>query len=245
MVRLLRTTWAGLAVAAALSAGTAARAAGETGPYTLAAADGQVICRLSLDTEPMTAAGQDGAAPTPGKVTVDPGCAATFADLGSVTGWLHEGGAQITLVNASGEPVVIFQDIGGGIRVGRFDAGGIAYLANDREAVAAGDAPSGGAGGPGITGDWTVARGSDGGTPLCTVTLSDAPAGDGLAMLTPNEGCGEAIRVLDLAGWKLAGGTLSVHDATGRMRLSFTQQDGPVWIRDPGGSRPLFLIRGE
>ena len=88
-------------------------------------------------------------------------------------------------------------------------------------------------------------RGPDGATPLCRVTLAQAAAGEGLAVLAPDDDCGEAIRVLELAGWKLDGEVLSVHDASGRLRLSFTQQDGPVWIRNPEGSRPLFFIRGE
>ncbi len=255
MAALSRSSWSAVALSTAVFAAvaafatTAAHAAdNELGPYTIAAADGQLICKVSLDTPPEEAKADAGdtATPVPGKLTVEADCAATFAEFGSVAGWVREGGAQITLVNEAGEPVVLFQDIGGGVRVGRFETGGIAYLASDREEVAASEnETAGGTGGPGIAGAWTFTRGPDGTTPVCRVTLAQAAAGEGLAALTPDDDCGEAIRVLELAGWKLDGEVLSVHDASGRLQLSFTQQDGPVWIRNPEGSRPLFFIRRE
>ena len=127
---------------------------------------------------------------------------------------------------------------------GRFPAGGIAYLAVDAAAAGSADsAQAEDAGGSGIAGSWAFARGADGSDQLCEVNMSDETGSSGLPALAPQAGCSDAITVLDLAGWKLDGGRLSVHDSSGKERLSFSQKDGPVWIRDPAGSRPLFLIR--
>lgn len=217
--------------------------------FTLAGADGIVACGLSLEppapgTQPKTDA--DGnPLPVPGSVVADAACSEKFTTLPQMPQWTGgEDGEPLRFLDADGQPVVEFQDIGDGIRVGRFPAGGIAYLAVD--AAAAGEeaaAAPADTGGSGISGTWTFARGADGSSPLCAVALSDEDGSAGLPLLTPQEGCSEAITVLDLAGWKLEDGLLSVHDSTGKLRLSFSQQDGAVWIRDPGGSRPLFLIR--
>ena len=233
---------------AALALGlTANMAAAER--FTLAGADGIVVCGLSLEppaagAQPLTAP-DGGSLPPPGSVVADAECAPKFTTLPQMTQWIGgNDGTPLQFLGNEGQLMIEFQDIGDGIRVGRFPAGGIAYLAVD--AAAAGDAAaaqSEGTGGAGIAGTWTFARGADGSSPLCSVAMSDEDGSAGLPALTPQDGCSDAITVLDLAGWKLEGGSLSVLDSTGKERLSFSQQDGPVWIRDPGGSRPLFLIR--
>ncbi|MCB1471356.1 MAG: AprI/Inh family metalloprotease inhibitor [Rhodobiaceae bacterium] len=219
--------------------------------FSLAGADGAPVCGLTLeppaaDAQPRTDASGN-PLPTPGSVTVEDACIARFATLKDISGWLGGEGSPLVFVNAEGDEVVVFQDIGDGIRVGRFPAGGIAYLSGDAPA-ADGNADAGGgdgnaADGNELAGTWVFARGADGNTPLCTVAMSGEPANGDLSGLKPQAGCGEAIAVLDLAGWKLAGDTLSVHDSGGKERLTFSRQEGAVWIRDPAGTRPLFLIR--
>ncbi|MCB1479794.1 MAG: AprI/Inh family metalloprotease inhibitor [Rhodobiaceae bacterium] len=217
--------------------------------FTLAGADGIVVCGLALEppapgAQPLT--GADGnPLPPAGKVTPDAECAAKFTTLPQMTQWVGgEDGVPLQFLGSEGQLMIEFQDIGDGIRVGRFPAGGIAYLAVDAAAAGSADsAQAEDAGGSGIAGSWAFARGADGSDQLCEVNMSDETGSSGLPALAPQAGCSDAITVLDLAGWKLDGGRLSVHDSSGKERLSFSQQDGPVWIRDPAGSRPLFLIR--
>lgn len=240
MSALLMTRLAAPAAAAAVLAlitfnpATAAR-------YTLAGSDGIVVCGLSLEP----AQGADGDRQAPGRISADAECAEKFTSLPQMQGWTGgEDRTPLLFLGADGEPAIEFQDIGDGIRVGRFPAGGIAYLAlESSQAAGAENGGTEGTGGAGIAGTWTFARAADGSSPLCTVEMSESEGRAGLPAITAREGCAENIAVLDLAGWQLGEQYLSVHDSTGRERLSFSQQDGPVWVRDPGGSRPLFLIR--
>ncbi|MFN0263081.1 AprI/Inh family metalloprotease inhibitor [Tepidamorphus sp. 3E244] len=250
-------TCAALVLAAATTLTFAGPSRADAARYTLAGADGVVVCALTL--EPPAAGAQPGTdadgnpVPAPGTINAEADCQSRYTSLAELTGWV--GGvdrAPLLFLNGAGEQVVEFQEIGDGIRVGRFPQGGIAYLALDPDsedisATAPSTAPAEvvatGTGGLGIAGTWVFARDADGSDQLCTVRMSDDTGDADLPALEMQDGCMDNITVLDLAGWQIGERYLSVHDSAGQQRLTFSQREGPVWIRDPGGSRPLFLIR--
>jgi hypothetical protein len=90
-----------------------------------------------------------------------------------------------------------------------------------------------------MVGDWAVARGA--GKPICTLTLSNSPAGDALA-LTVKPGCGAFVTGFAPSGWRIEEGALVLFSAHGQ-NWQFEENDAKTWQRVPETADPVLLVK--
>ena len=88
---------------------------------------------------------------------------------------------------------------------------------------------------------WSFSRSEDG-EPICAADFLLDEVADGRMRLNLLERCDSAIVQTGIASWNLENGLLALYDGSGKKVLTFSDDGGGAWKRDPAGSRPLFLI---
>ncbi|MGE0847904.1 MAG: AprI/Inh family metalloprotease inhibitor [Flavobacteriaceae bacterium] len=209
-----------------LAAAATARAQELAGQWELINDDGSQSCQLELTQTPV-----DGRLAVGGAKD----CRSVFVEAEGIATWQSTGARSIEFYDAGGQLVFDFTGVGEDMLAAKASAG-IAYLAPA-------GADSGAAATPeDLAGAWAFAR-SEAGDPICTADLSPTPRQDGLFSLTLMESCDDAITATGISGWNFADGRLTLAGDDGKTVLSFSETGPGIMVRDPAGSRPLFLIQ--
>jgi protease inhibitor Inh len=90
-----------------------------------------------------------------------------------------------------------------------------------------------------VVGEWVLMRGN--GKPLCSITLSTAPAEEGFA-LTVKPGCDPTIARLNFKRWQIDRDELMLSPARGNA-WRFEQNDANSWQRVPESANSYTLVR--
>jgi hypothetical protein len=91
-----------------------------------------------------------------------------------------------------------------------------------------------------MAGDWSVVRGS--GKTVCTITLTNASAGEDAFALRLKPGCESFVTGFGPAAWYLDRGELVLRSKAGRF-WRFEANDATNWQRVPEGREPINLVR--
>jgi hypothetical protein len=215
-----------LILAAAGAAGQALndQAKAMVGTWEFSNADRDKTCNLTFKAE---RAG-------PGyRLEFDPKCVDDFPLLRDIAAWTYPDNDLLHLIDSQGKSLADFSEVETGIFEAPTPGVGVLFLQNAADAGAP-PVPF-----EQVTGDWALMRG--GGKPLCTLSLTTAPADEGFAV-TVKPGCDPAIARLNFARWKIDRDELMIVPARGTP-WRFEQNDADTWERVPESSNPYTLVR--
>ncbi|HEY4141846.1 MAG TPA: AprI/Inh family metalloprotease inhibitor [Pseudolabrys sp.] len=166
------------------------------------------------------------------KVEFDADCAAKFALVNDVAGWVFPEGDLLRLVDASGKTLVEFSEVESGIYEAPTPGVGVLFLQN---AASVGPPPK-----PAeqVAGEWTVTRR---GARVCSLTLTATPVNDGYTLIV-KPGCDAAITRLNFAQWRLDREELTLSPARGNP-WRFEEGDNGTWRRTPETTDQYMLVR--
>jgi len=221
-----------LAAVAAASPAAAQRAitSNETfktmiGKWEISTAERDRSCHLTFKTDPSGALF---------KLDVDKACGAQMPELKEVIGWTIGGLDLVKLMDGKGKPVLEFSEVESGIFEAQRPGEGIFFMQNAASAAAVNVPPDQ------MAGDWSVVRGS--GKTVCTITLTNAAAGDDAFALRLKPGCESFVTGFGPAAWYLDRGELVLRSKAGRF-WRFEANDPTNWQRVPEGREPINLVR--
>jgi hypothetical protein len=194
------------------------------GKWEFSNADRDKICGIVFRTDPAGAAGM--------KLEFEQPCYALFPFLKEVVGWRLAENDFLRLVNSRGRSVLEFSEVESRMFEAPRPGEGILFIQAAAAVV------------PDITadqmnGDWAVVRGA--GRTVCTLTLSNTPAGDGLAAKI-NPGCDPLVARFNPVSWRIERGGLMLSSARGETWL-FEAEDPANWHRIPRTADPVLLVR--
>jgi hypothetical protein len=229
----LRTLLA-LAAAVAASQASAQRAitSNETfktmiGKWEISNADRDRTCYLTFKADPNGALF---------KVDLDKACAAQMPELKDVIGWTIGGLDLVKLMDGKGKPLFEFSEVESGIFEAQRPGEGIFFMQNAATAAAVSVSLDQ------MAGDWSVVRGS--GKTVCTITLTNAAAGDDAFALRLKPGCEAFVTGFGPAAWYLDRGELVLKSKAGRF-WRFEANNPTNWQRVPESREPINLVRQQ
>ncbi|HZS64474.1 MAG TPA: AprI/Inh family metalloprotease inhibitor [Xanthobacteraceae bacterium] len=191
------------------------------GNWQLSNADGDKVCTIFL-TRDAAAGGH--------KILFDAPCAEAFPLIKDVTAWTVAPAEGLLLLNAEGKSILDLDEVENGIFEGVRPDG--RYVMRNLATAHAEAKPDQ------VFGEWDVSQGAD--TPLCILTLSNAPASDGFALeLKP--GCDRLVTDFNPTSWRMDKGELVISSAQGAWR--FEAAGSTAWQRVPEEPAPLWLVR--
>ena len=167
------------------------------------------------------------------KIEFDRSCAGLFAFLAEVTSWTIAENDFLRLIDAKGQPVLEFSEVESGVFEAPKQGEGILFI---QKPVAA---PASQRTAADLAGEWVVAR--ENRTPLCSLTLTDAPAGDDMAVRV-NRPCDAAVTRFGPATWQIDSDEMVLKSARGQA-WRFEESEERVWRRVPATSSPILLLR--
>ena len=221
-----------LAAVAAASPASAQRAitSNETfktmiGKWEISTAERDRSCHLTFKADPSGALF---------KLDIDKACAVHMPELKEVIGWTIGGLDLVKLMDGKGKPVLEFSEVESGIFEAQRPGEGIFFMQNAASAAAV-NIPL-----DQMAGDWSVVRGS--GKTVCTITLTNAAAGDDAFALRLKPGCESFVTGFGPAAWYLDRGELVLRSRAGRY-WRFEANDATNWQRVPEGREPINLVR--
>src|SRR5919108_2262894 len=172
--------------------------------------------------------------PVPGglKIEFDRGCAAAFPVTRDIVAWTVAANEVVRLLDAAGKTLLEFSEVESGMYEAERPGEGLYFLQN----VAAGPtwrtAEQ-------MFGDWGVVRGT--GRPICTLTLSNAAAGQDSYMVRVKPGCDALVTRFGPTTWRMDRGELVMSSARGQT-WRFEEGDTVTWKRVPE-MEGLALVR--
>ena len=192
------------------------------GAWEFSNADHDRICHFTFRAE--AAAGGY-------KLEIDKNCPTLFPSTANIVAWSLDNYGDLRLLDAAGKEVVELSEVEGGMYDGFTPEEGryILQTAAAAPTLTAAD----------LAGDWAVARGA--GKTICTLTLTDSPAGDALA-LTVKPGCDAFVMAFAPSGWRMDQGALVLLSAHGQ-NWQFEKNDAKTWQRVPETANPILLMR--
>ena len=196
------------------------------GKWELSNADRDRTCQLTFKADPSGALF---------KLEIDKACAAQMPELKDVTGWTIGGLDLVKLMDGKGKPVFEFSEVESGIFEAQRPGEGIFFMQNAAAAAAAVNIST-----EQMAGDWSVVRGS--GKTVCTITLTNAAAGDDAFALKVKPGCESFVTGFGPAAWYMDRGELVLRSKAGRF-WRFEANDPTNWQRVPEGREPVNLVR--
>ena len=205
----------------AQTAGDAASAM--VGAWEFSNADHDKVCRFNFRADP--AAGGY-------KLDVDKNCPTVFPSTKDIVAWALDSYGALRLLDASGNAVVELTEAETGIYDG-FQPGEGRYVLQSAAAATVRSAED-------MAGEWAVARGT--GTPICTLTLANNPAGADSLTLRVKPGCDAFVARFGPTGWRMNQGELVLLSARGQT-WRFEQNDASTWQRVPESADPVLLVR--
>ena len=193
------------------------------GTWEFSNAERDKICMVTFKTDP---------SPVGLKLEFNNECAGLFPLVNGVVGWNFPDNDLLHLLDAQGKALVEFSEVEDGIYEAPTPGVGVLFLQNPAAASAA-PKPA-----EQMAGDWAIMRA---GKPLCQLTLSTDPVGDGMAIKI-KPGCDPALARLSFTQWKIDRDELML--ATGRgAPWRFEEADANSWRRVPEGANPYSLER--
>jgi len=211
-------------VAAAQAPGPSDAAKAMAGVWEFTNADRDKVCTITLRTDPVAAAM---------RAEFDRACAGKFPFVGQVAGWTLAENDFLRLVDAAGASLLEFSEVESGIYEAPLPGEGIMFI---QKTAAAGPQPRSA---EEISGDWTIVRGA--GKPICTLTLSNTPAGQDFAVRV-NQPCDAFVTRFAPATWRMDRGELTLRPAKGQP-WRFEENDPTTWQRVPATADPVLLVR--
>jgi hypothetical protein len=196
------------------------------GKWEISNADRDRTCQLTFKADPSG---------TLFKLEPDKACAVQMPELKDVTGWTIGGLDLVKLIDGKGKPVFEFSEVESGIFEAQRPGEGIFFMQNAATAAAAVSISL-----EQMAGDWGVVRGS--GKTVCTITLTNAAAGDDVFALKLKPGCEAFVTGFGPAAWYLDRGELVLKSKAGRF-WRFEANDPSNWQRVPEGREPINLVR--
>jgi len=143
------------------------------GKWEISTAERDRTCHLTFKTDPTGALF---------KLDIEKTCSAQMPELKDVIGWTIGGLDLVKLMDSKGKPVLEFSEVESGIFEAQRPGEGIFFMQN-AASLAVGSSISL----EQMAGDWSVVRGS--GRTVCTITLTNASAGEDAFALRLKPGC--------------------------------------------------------
>ena len=196
------------------------------GKWEISNADRDRTCQLTFKADPNGALF---------KLELDKACSAQMPELKDVIGWTIGGLDLVKLMDSKGKPVFEFSEVESGIFEAQRPGEGIFFMQNAAAAAAAVNIST-----EQMAGDWSVVRGS--GKTVCTITLTNAAAGDDAFALKVKPGCESFVTGFGPAAWYMDRGELVLRSKAGRF-WRFEANDPTNWQRVPEGREPVNLVR--
>jgi len=196
------------------------------GKWEISNADRDRTCQLTFKADPNGALF---------KLELDKACSAQMPELKDVIGWTIGGLDLVKLIDSKGKPVFEFSEVESGIFEAQRPGEGIFFMQNAAAAAAAVNIST-----EQMAGDWSVVRGS--GKTVCTITLTNAAAGDDAFALKVKPGCESFVTGFGPAAWYMDRGELVLRSKAGRF-WRFEANDPTNWQRVPEGREPVNLVR--
>lgn len=224
--RMMALIMAGMAPTATASAQPAVNEAAQAmvGNWEFSNADRDKRCTLTFRTE---------SGPAGMKLEFDKDCAKVFPFVKEIAGWSIAEHDFLRLLDPKGKPVLEFSEVESALFEAPLPGEGILFI---QSAAAAGPAPK-----PAeqMAGEWTMVRA---GRTLCTLTLTNMPAGHDLTVrLRP--GCDPVVTRFAPASWNMDRSELVLNGARDATWRFSEGDDASTWHRVPEGSEPLLLVR--
>jgi len=169
------------------------------------------------------------------KLDIEKTCSAQMPELKDVIGWTIGGLDLVKLMDSKGKPVLEFSEVESGIFEAQRPGEGIFFMQN-AASLAVGSSISL----EQMAGDWSVVRGS--GRTVCTITLTNASAGEDAFALRLKPGCESFVTGFGPSAWYLDRGELVLRSKAGRF-WRFEANDPTNWQRVPEGREPINLVR--
>ena len=167
------------------------------------------------------------------RLEFDANCADDFPLLRDVAGWSYADNEFLKLLDAKGKSLAEFSEVETGMFEAPTPGYGVLFLQNSAD-VGSQPVPI-----EQVVGEWVLMRGA--GKPLCSITLSTAPADEGFA-LTVKPGCDAAIARLNFTRWRIDRDELMLSPVRGSA-WRFEQNDANTWERVPESANPYTLVR--
>jgi Protease inhibitor Inh len=197
------------------------------GKWEISTADRDRSCHLTFKADPNGALF---------KLDIDKVCAMQMPELKEVIGWTIGGLDLVKLMDGKGRATLEFSEVESGIFEAQRPGEGI-FIMQSAASVNAGANVSLDQ----MAGDWSVVRGS--GKTVCTITLTNATAGDDAFALKLKPGCESFVTGFGPAAWYLDRGELVLRSKAGRF-WRFEANDQSNWQRSiPEGREPVNLVR--
>jgi hypothetical protein len=194
------------------------------GTWEFSNADRDKTCNLTFKAE-RAGAGY--------RLDFDPKCVDDFPLLRDIVAWTYPDNDLLHLVDSQGRALVDFSEVETGMFEAPTPGVGVLFLQNSADAGVQ-PVPI-----EQVVGDWALMRG--GGKPLCSFSLTTAPADEGFA-ITVKPGCDPAIARLNFVRWKIDRDELMIAPSRGGP-WRFEQNDTDTWERVPESSNPYTLVR--
>jgi len=193
------------------------------GTWEFSNADHDKICRFVFRADQ---------APSGYKLDIDKNCAAVFPVTRDLVAWMVDNYGGLQLLNAAGKAVIELSKAEDGIYDG-FDPVQGRYVLQSAAAAPVRSADE-------MIGDWAIARGT--GTPICTLTLAQTPAGADAMTIKIKPGCDAGVMRFAPSSWRMDQGELIMLSARGQ-KWRFEENDANTWQRVPEGTDPVLLVR--
>jgi Protease inhibitor Inh len=166
------------------------------------------------------------------KVQLEATCAQAFPPLKDVAAWKYPDNDLLRLVDGKGKTLVEFSEVESGIFEAPTPGIGVLFLQKPGDVGAPPKPPEE------VAGDYALTRG---GKTLCMLTLTTAPADDGMT-LSAKPGCDPAIVRQGFSKWRVDRDELMLTPARGNP-WRFETDDGKTWDRVPEGANPYQLVK--
>ncbi len=194
------------------------------GAWEISNADRDRICAVVFKAEPV-----------PGglKIEFDRACAAVFPVTRDVVAWTVGANEAVRLLDSRGRMLLEFTEVESGMYEGERPGEGLYFLQN------AGAGPNWRTAEQ-MFGDWGLVRGNS--RPICTLTLSNAAAGQDSYVLRLKPNCDAVVTRFAPTTWRMDRGELVVSSARGQT-WRFEEGDEVTWKRVPETADGLALVK--
>jgi Protease inhibitor Inh len=167
------------------------------------------------------------------KLALDPGCATVFPMLKDVAVWTILPNGPLRLLDGKGNAALEMSEVESGIFEGERKGEGLYFMQPQAAAAIPPRTPEQ------MFGDWAFLREID--KTLCTLTLTNASAGEAGYKLAIKPGCDAAIAAFALTAWRLEADQLVLVGGAGSWR--FVESDTNIWERIPPSTNPLLMMK--
>jgi hypothetical protein len=202
-----------------------------TGTWEISNADRDKTCAVTFRSD----AAAKTEIPSPAsRLDLDKNCAAALPFIKDALAWNIGAKDVLRIVDSKGRPLLEFSEVESGMYEGERRGEGIFFM----QSVAAANKPARTA--DQVFGEWNVTRAR---RTICTMTLSDASAGEDGFTVTLKPGCDTLITRFNPNTWRLDKGELVLSSEKGDT-WRFEEGDAPsTWRRIPERAGRVQLVR--